>query len=538
MPANLSRFFQVHAFAVMRLFVFALCLVLFAGIVYLNDGKLIYTLDDAYIHLAVSEEIWRGGYGFNAGEFAAPSSSMLFPFLLAAGAFSKPLHQFSPLIIDLIAVFAMIEILRAFLLRLGFGRNAESVEVAAVLIGAFVVAFHLVGLIFSGMEHDVHIAVSAAVVLGLVVFLEERRLAWWFMACVVLCPLIRYEGIALSLATLVCVAYRGEWRAAIALGALIVAILGAFSFFLMHEGLPFLPGSILVKLGPTSPFAQSDPIDIARALWSTLSINLANSSGLLIALAAIAGGLVIWEDLAGGTVRNDALVAFVLVAVAFAHDLVGQFGWWGRYEIYALVSVSMLLTYLVRGPLAEMMECPSARVKLTVGGVAVMLAVGAPYLRLTALTPMAANNIYEQQYMMHSFIVDEYRAPVAVNDLGWTSYQNDNYVFDLTGLGSEEARLAEPRGSLRALDPFLQKRGIKLAMIYKSWFTLGMPENWQCVGTMYLSRKARSAAYSAVQFCATDRNHADEIRNHLLAFRRTLPARIKLDVIAAEDAKH
>ena len=46
------------------------------------DGHLVYTLDDPYIHLAVAESILEGGYGINTGEYASPSSSILWPFLL------------------------------------------------------------------------------------------------------------------------------------------------------------------------------------------------------------------------------------------------------------------------------------------------------------------------------------------------------------------------------------------------------------------------------------------------------------------------
>lgn len=36
-------------------------LLLAGGILYLNDGRFIYTLDDTYIHLAMSEGIYAGG---------------------------------------------------------------------------------------------------------------------------------------------------------------------------------------------------------------------------------------------------------------------------------------------------------------------------------------------------------------------------------------------------------------------------------------------------------------------------------------------
>ena len=46
-----------------------------AAIVYFCDGKFFYTLDDPYIHLALSDNIFHGHYGLNAGEFSSPSNS-------------------------------------------------------------------------------------------------------------------------------------------------------------------------------------------------------------------------------------------------------------------------------------------------------------------------------------------------------------------------------------------------------------------------------------------------------------------------------
>ena len=56
--------------------------ILVASSIYLSDGHLIYTLDDPYIHLAVARTILQGGYGINVAEYSAPSSSIVYPFLL------------------------------------------------------------------------------------------------------------------------------------------------------------------------------------------------------------------------------------------------------------------------------------------------------------------------------------------------------------------------------------------------------------------------------------------------------------------------
>src|SRR5687768_15402526 len=62
-----------------------------------NSGGFSYSLDDPYIHLALSENLLRGHYGINPMEFSAPSSSIGYPFLLS-GTLLLKLGQFGPLV--------------------------------------------------------------------------------------------------------------------------------------------------------------------------------------------------------------------------------------------------------------------------------------------------------------------------------------------------------------------------------------------------------------------------------------------------------
>ena len=64
-------------------FLLIIVLLEFLDIMRLNNGLLVYTLDDPYIHLSLAQQILKGHYGINAGEFSAPSSTILWPFILA-----------------------------------------------------------------------------------------------------------------------------------------------------------------------------------------------------------------------------------------------------------------------------------------------------------------------------------------------------------------------------------------------------------------------------------------------------------------------
>ena len=88
---------------------FLVCLILieFVSIMMLNNGLLVYTLDDPYIHLALAENIKQGHYGINIGEFSAPSSSALWPFILAP--FSS--YPYSAFFLNVVSAIASIIVL-------------------------------------------------------------------------------------------------------------------------------------------------------------------------------------------------------------------------------------------------------------------------------------------------------------------------------------------------------------------------------------------------------------------------------------------
>ena len=55
----------------------------------INGGQFAYPLAGPYVHMAMADQILRGHYGITPGVPASPSSTILYPYLLALLA---PLH--------------------------------------------------------------------------------------------------------------------------------------------------------------------------------------------------------------------------------------------------------------------------------------------------------------------------------------------------------------------------------------------------------------------------------------------------------------
>jgi len=512
--------------------VLAAVLALFLSILWLNGGTFTYTLDDAYIHLAVSEQIARGGYGINAGETCAASSSVLYPLLLAPAA-PFAWHALCPLLINTAALLLTVDLLFRYLAGLGLMATPRARVFSAAVVVLAAVGLNLVGLVFTGLEHSLHCLVVVAMVHGLALFLETSRVPWWLVAAIALGPLVRYEAAAASLAAAGIMAWRGAWRWALGSVAVCLAGLMGFSLFLLSAGLSPLPSSVLVKSGVANSGIEASAGALAGGFFENLKTSLLKERpGILLGGFCVALIVALLGSRAGsqaGSGSRRLFIGFTLAAVG-AHLLAGRYGWFHRYEIYALVLAAAASLYIWKDSVragVERLAVPTTLACCTV----VLGFVGSVYTYRTFLVPLGANNVYEQHCQIHRFATEFWRDDVAVNDLGRASYRNPYYVLDLWGLGSEQVRRARERGITAGdLARLVRDRGVGLAMIYQTWFGRDVPREWTLVGRIYLGRRRVTPPEDHVEFYATCPAAVPELAARLETFRRTLPDGVRLEI--------
>ncbi|HYE96642.1 MAG TPA: hypothetical protein VD962_10565 [Rubricoccaceae bacterium] len=479
------------------------------GTLALNRGTFTYSLDDPYIHLALAEGIAGGHYGINPAEPSAPSSSPLWPFLLAPSAW-LPGGELVPLLLNVVAALAAAYVFTHLVHNLLPGVVPFTVS---ALVVAMALATNLVGLVFTGMEHALHAALSAAAAWGLIREQEEGRLARWVPAVLILGPLVRYEGLALTVPAVAYLFVRGHRAAAAGVALGVAAGLGAFALFLHGLGLSPLPTSIYAK----SPVLAGG----SRGTWVLdLLRRITSTDGMVVVGAA----LVFLEAAIFSRKHHWALAAWALAA-AVLHVVAGQFGWFGRYEPYLIAVLLPVLLYLFREPLRRaVVGVPVGRV--AVYALAAALVTSPLRVYATAATPLAARNIYEQQYQMHRF-ARAYDAPIAANDIGWVSFQNPHYVLDLAGLASREALMRRMAADPSPwMDTLAARHDVHFAMIYEEWFP-ERPARWVHLGTLRLGHIRLVTGGDAVAFFALDAEGATRAQAVLPAFVRSLPPGVR-----------
>jgi hypothetical protein len=481
------------------------------------NGWIYYTLDDPYIHLALSERIARLQYGINPGEAAAPSSSILWPLLLAPFAgFSW--HALVPLVINLAALTATAALLYRLIQRALGGEHPGLSALLAILIAW---CGGTLPLVFTGMEHSLHLSVALATVLGLAILVEEGALRPWLPAALIAAPLVRYEAAALSLIAIAAIWISGRRRAAVATAALCALPLTAFTLFLISQGLAPLPGSVLAK--------AHEALDPGGSLMASLikTVNFrvaqADERDLLLPFSAML--------VAAAVLRQRVWIAAVLCAAALLHFAFGLLT--ERYVVYLR---SLLLLGLAYGLGPQLLTL--ARRHGAAAVAALLLVASAPLLfesaRAISRLPASAQDIRLLQAQARRFVMEEWQGPVAVNDLGQASYRNPHYVLDLWGLGSEEARRARRAGGEGWAGPLLAARDIRLALVFDSWLRSAIPAEWVPIGILRIDPEVVTHMKEGMSFYAHP-GAADEAACRMARFAATLPAGVRFHFMAAPE---
>ncbi len=493
---------------------------LFFRILAQNGGHFTYALDDPYIHLALSEGIAHGHYGINAGEPASPSSSILWPFLLAI--FARASWQlYVPLALNVVAGVGTAALIGAAVAQWPQAppeepRRTEQWRRAFSVVGLVFIG-NLAGLTFVGMEHTLQVLLAGVGAWGLMACLRGRPIPSWVLVGTALGPLVRYESLGISVAVAIALLGWGQRRRAAALMAasLVPALL--FSLFLHHLGLPWLPTSVLVKgrmaavgAGAADAGGGGLPQRGLTLAQTAFTDTFTEPHRLLLTLLFLILAALAWGE-------RERVRRFALTGAATAaglHLAVGRFHWFHRYEVYAVFFSALVILEVTH-------ERPRGLLGWYVLG---LLGCSFLYLQAARDVPRSAGDVYREQYQMHRFATEFYEGNVAVNDLGLVSYRRrpGTYVLDLWGLGSAEA--ARQRNKSTAwLDGVTRAHGTDLVMDYALWFA-PPPPTWRLLGIVCLQRLPVALGDPCVNYYATDPATASDLQDEFNDFASTLPA--------------
>ena len=493
-------------------FYLALCWVCWVQIRKLDQGHFTYALDDPYIHLALSEGIAHGHYGINTNEFSSPSSSLIWPFLLAPFArFSWQLYV--PLALNILAGIAAAVLAGSLVARWPYTPDTLSsgaVERSRRVLSAAALVFvgNLVGLTYIGMEHTLQVFLAGAGAWAIIACLRGRPIPTWCLLCVALGPMVRYENLGISAAVAIALVGQRQTQRAVGLLSASIAPLLMFSVYLHHLGLPWLPTSVLVK----GQMAQAGTGIFSRALQfgtDDLYETFTERHRMLVAILFLTLAAIAWNE----KVRERRYALWGATVAAGLHLLVGRFHWFHRYEVYIVFFSALVI-----------LEVVHERPRGLLGWYGLGL-LGCSYLYLQAFhdVPHSASQVYREEYQMHRFVTEFYTGNVAVNDLGLVSFQRrpGTYVLDLWGLASVDSARQRDK-STAWLDKTVRAHDVGLVMDYPLWFGAA-PNDWTPLGQVCINEAPIALGDMCVAYYATPLANVGQLEEEFDAFVSTLP---------------
>jgi hypothetical protein len=511
---------------------FAGAIILILRSILLCDGHLIYTQDDPYIHLRVAQIILRNGYGINIGEYSSPCSSIIYPYLLALTELAG-FGVWGPLVLNMLAmafaVYAVSYIIQDYVFTYNINdRRFAGSKLLPLALGLLVCfAMNSWGLVMTGMEHSLHVLAVVLVIWGFLKILDAgSKFPPWLIAAIVVLPFIRFEGLAMSLLSLAALLYLGHRRIAFGTASLILLGLLCWVVFTHSLGLPVLPSSVLLKSNIAANAIQHSSLaQLARAILSNFEESMSNGLGIWLLLTLLVVFILSYK--AWQKLRHQIAIVLggLTILTVLAHIFGGTGGLFSRYVVYVYTLV--MISTLVLGRF----WFDQANVKRTWTVFFVYLLVSLSYVMTSFLIPKAAQNTYQQQYQMHRFAVEYWKQPVAVNDLGWVSYNNPSFVLDLYGLGSEEVRRLKMTGvyDTKTLFMLVERKHVSLIMIYDEWFKSKIPTDWKKVAILNTSQV--TSASDHVSFYITPKANRTKALDLLHQFGKTLPKGAVLNLV-------
>jgi hypothetical protein len=455
-----------------------------------TDGRLIYALDDTYIHMAVAKTLaTHGVWGCTPFHFSSSSSSLLWTVVLGGAYRVFGVNDWLPLALNVAFAVATLVVANAALARLGTAPLLRG----AALVG-IVVAFPMAGMVLIGMEHILHLLLTIAFAAVAVETLAARpdvptpgpRRTLALSALAALLAASRYEGFfPVGLACVALLARRRLLPAA-TVGLAALAPAAAFGVYSVTKGAYFLPNPLMVKA------VGEDASMLSRILQPFGSEDvefLLNNRAMPIllvlgALAALAGWRRrgVWKP----TVVFPLLLAGTIVL--HGHFVFSPLYWAYRYDAY-LVGFGLFVAAVVLSGVPSPTGLPRGAL---------------PALAVAALVPLLADvregllpdaeirgmrGTYLEQYQSAQFINRYHPADaVIVNDLGAVTYYTGARILDLVGLGDVEPLRIMRRSAYtgREVTEWTAPFRPKLAIVSLGWSVAGalIPREWVRVAVL------------------------------------------------------
>jgi len=441
----------------------------------LNDGNIIYTLDDAYIHMAIAKHFAEDGvFGITKYKFTPSSSSPLWTLLLSFLYYLFGVSEITPFLMNFFFASSLIIILSFFLEHKGFSLISNT-----LILFAFIFFIPLPYLVLTGLEHILQIIISLILIITLIDSISRKdthrlsinKFPLYIYITSFLLVSTRYEGLFLIGAISLFLLIRKEFLKSFLIlisGALPVIIYGTIS---LSKGWYFIPNSILLK---GKSFNPSSIKSILMFLYNGLRQTIYNIH-ILVILISIFFLLLIIIRKYKATISKYTLASHFFIIVTLMHFLFAKTG--------LFLSINYQLRYD-----------------------SYLIALG-----FISILSMPLPNWYEN---------------ILLNDIGGINFLTDIKCLDILGLSSKEPAnlFLKKQMNTKNIEKLANSFNAKIAIVNNTILNIygGVPKSWYLIGQWKI-KKSVISPLDTISFYALSKTEIKKLRNSLKEFSKTLP---------------
>jgi len=512
-----------------------------------TDGQLVYALDDAYFHMATAKNfVEHGVWGVTKYGFTSSVSSILWPTLIAGADYAFGYYNYIPLFLNSIISILILIMINRFALT-----SSESTAFLPLLIFLLTVIFctPLVALVFSGMEHTLHILFSV-----LILYYGSRLLTnsegsrrELLLVCFsgALLVLSRYEGLFMiaSLGGLLLLSKR--YGAFLALLVSSVSPLILYGLISVLQGWEALPNSLLLKGSLPDEISVKS---IRDWLFFGAYRNLFLDQPALTVLVAVNLLIMFITNPAVNNLAFIRVMCSLFLLTCLLHLLFASVGWFYRYEayLYAMAIMGPMLFILnSKNFFREIYERWQNTSPQWIGNriyfisaiLSSIIFIAAPlsaraYISCAHITKAIENNYLE--HIMPARFLQRYfsSAHVVLSDIGAAAYLSDVKILDAYGLASLyplQCRKSSGGYTAKDLDAWSREHKAPIAILQTEWADIArvIPDNWIKVAQWKIPHNVIFGDTTVV-FFATGPMEPATIKRYLTEFQKTAPPKLEL----------
>lgn len=449
-----------------------------------NQGNFVYSLDDAYIHMAMAKNYFQYGiWGITRYEFTSTSSSLLWMLLISTFYRIFGVNAFIPFIINVIFAVATITLVYYIFTKFNISKYY-----IFLILTAIILLTPFPAIIFSGMEHmlQIFLLISFIYVSSEVLYNKSFNFKY-LLLITLLFSSVRFESLFLIIPVIFLFILKKKYLYSILIIFISLIPYLTYGIISMANGWFFLPNSLVLKsfLTTVKPFILNDVILNIFNHFTFQVVNMEITLGLLI--LTLLSLLLLIISLKHDELRKTSVFLYIFIFAALLHLFFANIGIFNRYVSYLIflgIFVNSLAVYqLIFGNRVLDFDENKVFGYLTVifllGLILIPLSGGGCYA--VTETPTATKNIYEQQYQMALFIKEYYNNDtIALNDIGAVNYLADIKCIDLYGLANMQVANAKKNGSYDedSILKITRENDVKLIIIYDWWFKNKIPKDW------------------------------------------------------------